>query len=117
MKIVLIGGHPKGFNEPFHIKTKSGKILRSITTELKIMPIFFDLWDNQPQMDSGKIDNHVVKKLTKLTKSGHVLVSLGRFTEKALRENEISCKYLPHPASRNAKYIKELRSGIRNLIG
>jgi len=32
---ILIGGHPKGFKEPFHIKTKSGKILRKILGEPK----------------------------------------------------------------------------------
>ena len=34
-KIILIGGHPKGFPEPFHIKTKSGKILKKITDDIE----------------------------------------------------------------------------------
>jgi len=55
MKIVLIGGYPKGFDEPFHIKTKSGKILRKITNDLNMNPIFFDLFIKYWPNYKGKI--------------------------------------------------------------
>lgn len=115
MKIVLIGGHPKGFDEPFDVRTRSGKILRKITDELRIKPIFFDLWRNQAEMEAGKIEYAVINRLIKFKKSKHTLIALGRFTEIALRESEIECKYLPHPASRDAKYIKQLRDGLAIL--
>jgi hypothetical protein len=116
MKIVLVGGHPKGFDEPFHPKTKSGKTLRKITSDLNIKPVFFDLWENQEQMDNGKVKNSVVNELNRFIKNDHTIIALGRFTEVALRENEIECKYLPHPASRDAKYLKQLRKELEKMM-
>jgi len=115
MKIVLIGGHPKGYKEPFDIKTKSGRVLRKITSEIGIDPIFFDLWDNQKEEDERTIKPKTHKKLSEFTKKECNLIALGRFVEKAIIDNGYKCKYLPHPASRDTKYIKLLRQGLIDL--
>ena len=115
MKLVLIGGHPKGFQEPFHIKTKSGKILRTITQNLKMNPIFFDLWNNQKEEDVRKLSKITKKKLLHFTKNGYTLIALGRYIEEALINNDYTCIYLPHPASRDEKYITILKSGLKKM--
>ena len=114
---ILIGGHPKGFSEPFHIKTKSGKILRKILGEpQKKFFTFFDLWENQDEQDLGIIDKKVLDKLKKFLKNEYKLIALGRFTEKALIENNIKCLYLPHPASRRNEDKIKLEKSLRKLI-
>jgi hypothetical protein len=115
MKIVLIGGYPKGFDEPFHPKTTSGRILRKIVNELKIDPIYFDLWSNKQEEDSRKLSNKTKEKLLKFKKNGYLLISLGRYIEKVLVNNNIESHYLPHPASRDKKYIDRLRIGIKSV--
>lgn len=114
-KIVLIGGYPKGFSEPFHIKTKSGKILRKIADDLKICPIFFDLWNNQKEEDSRKLKPSVKNKLDEFKRNNHILIALGRYIEKAMNDNKYSCIYLPHPASRDKKYITVLKNGLAKI--
>lgn len=116
MKIILVGGHPKGFDEPFHPKTASGRILRKIVQELKMSPVFFDLWKNQQEEDSRIISEEIIKKLLKYEKSGYQIISLGRYIEKALSDNNINSYYLPHPASRDRKYVDILRSGLKAKI-
>jgi hypothetical protein len=115
MKIVLVGGHPKGFPEPFNIKTKSGKVLRKIVSDIDIDPIFFDLWENQEQQDNGIISSEIKEKIKVFNKNGYIIVALGRFAEKALNESSLDCNYLPHPASRDAKFIKQLKSGLKRF--
>jgi hypothetical protein len=115
MKIVLIGGHPKGFPEPFNIKTKSGRVLRKIVSEIKIDPIFFDLWENQEQQDCGIISETIKKEVGLFIEKGYIIVALGRFAEKALKESSLDCNYLPHPASRDAKFIKQLKNGLKSF--
>jgi len=114
-KIILIGGYPKGFAEPFHVKTRSGKILRKITDDLKISPIFFDLWNNKKEENSRKLKLVTKKKLIKFIGKDYILVALGRYIEKVLVGKNISCFYLPHPASRDKKYIYALKSGLAKI--
>jgi hypothetical protein len=114
---ILIGGHPKGFDEPFHVKTKSGKILRKILGETqKDIFSFFDLWNNQNEQDLGIISKEVIGKLKIFIKKEYKLIVLGRFTEKALVENNIDCLYLPHPASRRNEDKIKLEKSLKKLI-
>ena len=115
-KIILIGGYPKGFDEPFHIKTRSGKILRKITDDLKICPIFFDLWANQNEEDLRKLNKLTKDKLSKFINNDYILIALGRYIEKAIIDNGYRCIYLPHPASRDNKYVNLLRKGIMEIV-
>jgi hypothetical protein len=114
-KLVLIGGHPKGYEEPFHIKTKSGRILRKITDELRLNPLFFDLWDNQAEEDSRTLKGDTKKKLEEFTENKFVIIALGRYIEKVIIDSGYKCIYLPHPASRDAKYLKKLKCGLEKF--
>ena len=115
--LILIGGHPKGFEKPFHAKTKSGRVLRKMIGEpTKDVFQFFDLWENQKQQDKGKVDKLVKRKLNNFLKKNHTLVALGKFTETALVENGIKCTYLPHPASRRQKDVLKLKKNLKKLV-
>ena len=115
--LILIGGHPKGFKEPFHPETKSGKILRKMIGEPKEGSFcFFDLWENQEQQDLGIIDKKVIKELKTFLNRKFKLVALGRFTESALIENNIECIYLPHPASRRQVDVLKLKNSLLKLL-
>ena len=115
--LILIGGYPKGFERPFHEKTKSGKILRKMIGEpVKDVFEYFDLWENQEQQDLGVIDKMIIKKLNHFLKNNYTLIALGRFTELALLENDIKCTYLPHPASRRQKDVLTLEDNLKKLV-
>lgn len=114
-KIVLIGGYPKGFDEPFHIKTKSGRVLKKILGELKINPELFNLWRNQKEEDSRIFSKSTKSSLDNYRHREYKIIALGRYIEKALKDNNYKCEYLPHPASRDIKYIKALKEGLSDL--
>lgn len=115
MKIVLIGGHPKGFDEPFHIKTKSGKVLRKILDEIDFKPELFNLWRNQSEENSRTISKYTKTNLKKYLNSEYKIVALGRYIEREIKDNGFDCDYLPHPASRDKKYIQQLKEGLLKL--
>lgn len=114
MKIVLIGGYPKGFNEPFHPKTTSGRILRKIVGELELKPSYFDLWKNEQEECSRQLSAEIIIKLKEFERKKYTLISLGRYIEKVLTDNKIKSHYLPHPASRDKKYVELLKSGLKS---
>lgn len=115
MRLVLIGGYPKGYDVPFHPKTASGRILRKIEAELNIHPIYFDLWKTKEEEDSRVLDSQVKKKLLKFANEGYKLIALGRYIEKVLVDNNINCTYLPHPASKDKKYVQILKNGLKYI--
>lgn len=115
MNVVLIGGYPKGFHEAFHIKTKSGKVLRGILNKLDFKPVLFNLWKNQEEENARVLKDFTKKQLNEFIKNDFVLIALGRYIEKSLRDNQFDCYYLPHPASRNIKDIKTLEKGLLKL--
>lgn len=112
IKLILIGGYPKGFDEPFHIKTTSGRILRKIVSDLGLNPIYFDLWNSKEEEDSRILSVETKNKLKKFKSNGYLLISLGKYIEKVLVDNNIDSEYLPHPASRDKKYVDMLRFGL-----
>ncbi|MEI6528543.1 MAG: hypothetical protein WCO10_02630 [bacterium] len=112
MNIVLIGGHPKGYEIPFHPKTRSGKIIRKLANEIGIEPEYFDLWDNQKEEDSRVLSSKTLKRLKKIQRDKTRIIALGRYIEKVLIDNGYGCHYLPHPASRDKKYLEILKKGL-----
>jgi hypothetical protein len=109
--IVLIGSHPKGFDEPFHPTTRSGKILRNIIGKNPSY-IFYDIWQNETEQKSGQISNDVLEKLNKFIASGYRLIALGRIVQNALASSNIPFECLPHPASRRKADQVSLRTGL-----
>lgn len=115
-KIVLIGGYPKGFDEPFHLKTTSGRILRKIVEELQLKPTYFDLWNTKEEEDSRILSSKTKKELEGFERKKYILISLGKYIAKVLDNNQIKNNYLPHPASRDKKYLKILKEGLKLYI-
>jgi len=114
-KVVLIGGHPKGYDKPFHIKTKSGKVLRKILNDLNINSEIFNLCRNQFEEDSRVLSKYKKVKIKKYANEKYKVVALGRYIEKVIKDSGFNCEYLPHPASRDKKYINQLRNGLSKL--
>ena len=115
--IVLIGGHPKGYSEPFHEKTYSGKILRTIIAKSGTDPILCNLWRDASEERVGVLTSAARTMLEGYVQRGCVLIALGRHQERALRAGSFSCTYLPHPASRRGADRERLLRGLRGLAG
>ena len=112
-KILLIGGHPKGYDVPFHQNTRSGKILRGILSKNGIKAKIIDLWKNEEEQKTGLIASKVISLLDKY-KKGYYIVALGRWVESSLVNHGVNCIYFSHPASRRSKDRLTLE---RKLIG
>ena len=74
------------------------------------------MWDNKEEEDSRKLKTTTKRKLSKFLSNGCVLIALGRYIEKSVKDNGYECVYLPHPASRDKKYINVLKSGLLDII-
>jgi len=109
--IVLIGSHPKGFDEPFHPTTRSGKILRSIIGENSSY-VFFDIWRDEAEQKSGQISIGVLEQLNEYLESGYKLIALGKIVQKALADRNVPIECLPHPASRRKIDQVALKAGL-----
>jgi hypothetical protein len=114
MTILLIGGYPKGYDIPFHKKTRSGKILRKIIEENKINAKLLNLWGNEEQETKAIISQEIINQINSFRKTHHI-VALGRHQEKALIKHKTKCTYLPHPASWQPQDRKKLTEGLINL--
>ena len=111
MKVVLIGGNPKGFDTPFHPSTASGNRLRKIITDIGLDCEIADMTRNRD-------DNPTIGELVELRErySGYDVVFLGRFVEKRLRATFPRGMYLPHPASRRKDDHQRLIIGLKNIV-
>ena len=114
-KLVLIGGYPKGYSEPFHIKTHSGRILQGILMKNNIDAILFDLWKDENEENKELLSSEIKLKLLDYSKKKYSLIALGRRVERVLNNYSIPCKYLPHPASRNKTHVIDLEQGLISL--
>lgn len=117
-KIVLIGGHPKGFDYAFHESTRSGKFLRRMVDRLglKDKAIFFDIWNNQLEEDGGIIvDKSKIKQLNDFVNKNYQLVALGLKVRKAMKYEGIRTMNLPHPASCHPYDRMVLETGLGQL--
>ena len=112
-KLVLVGGHPKGYSEPFSRETHSGKILHSILDDLHIKPVLIDIYTDESAEKRDYIEPQIIEKLKAL--SGFCkIVALGRFVYVALLKRGIHAIYLPHPASRG-RYVGVLKRRLEIL--
>ena len=108
--LVLIGGNPKGFLEPFDQTTLSGKRLRKLIATLDLDCRLCDMTRNKNDVPSSQ---EIAKLKQEL--QGYKIVFLGRFVERRLRKHFPQGKYLPHPASRRKSDLQRLQEGLRNL--
>lgn len=100
MKSLLIGSHPKGYLEPFHPETHSGRILRKLIGDRVETFVFFDLWADEIEQKSNTLTTKTRLELSKHIACGYRLIALGRVVQKALSTYDFPYTCLPHPASR-----------------
>ncbi len=111
---VLIGSHPKGYGEPFHPDTYSGRVLRKIIGDKIDSFIFFDLWLDEADQKSGNLSDGVILELNNFLENDCQLFALGSAVQKTLTKNNISHICVPHPASRRSGDRKKLANALHN---
>ena len=117
-KIIIIGAHPKGYSYPFHLDTRSGKVLRRILHANEIDAILLNLWNDQEEMDAGIISRKKLSEISAYSNDGCKIAVVGRYMYSKLRkqiEPDTALHYLPHPSSRSKKYIEMLEWGLVKL--
>jgi len=111
IKLLFVGGQPKGEPEPFSVNTHSGKVLRGIVAELKTLYDFdieyLDLWENEEDERSGLVSMGKSQVLNEKVLTGWHLIPLGHYVEQALRRNGFNVGPYPHPA-RHGKRLREI---------
>jgi len=110
VRLVLVGGNPKGYSIPFHPSTRSGKILRNIISKLSLDCDIVDMTKNTNDIPTSEEIRELQKRF-----NAHQVVFLGRFVERALKHHFHNGIYLPHPASRRKKDIERLENGLRQF--
>jgi hypothetical protein len=116
MKVILVGGHPKGYPEPFDERTLSGHRLRGIVKELGLDAEYFDLWENESQERDGRITQETHYFLMRAASDGQI-IALGKRVKESLElygfeglgEGFIT---LPHPAARRKQDLEVLKDGL-----
>ena len=81
MRLLFVGGHPKGHDEAFSVKTHSGRMLRGIVGLLQADYDFdadyFDVWENQREEDRGEIYPSEIVALRRWAGEGVHIIPLG----------------------------------------
>ena len=117
-KLIIIGGHPKGYPYPFHQDTRSGKVLRRILRTRGIDATLLNLWNDQEEMDIGIISQKKLSEISSHSDNGCEIVVVGRYMHSRLRKQiraGITLHYLPHPSARSKHHIKTLELGLARL--
>ena len=116
MKVLLVGGYPKGHERPFDPATLSGKRLRKMVEEIGLDGIYLDLWMTPEEERKGKIHPYTLSLIKHHQYHGAKCVALGRSVQKCLVSHGIELPYLPHPASRRRVDRENLRTGLERLL-
>lgn len=115
MRLVLVGGNPKGHSVPFYEGTKSGKVLRHILDRHGIKPILFDLWLDAEEERKGELSVETLQKINGFIFAGDTVIALGTRQYRKLHPYFAKVQYLPHPASRRASDIRKLERGLNRF--
>lgn len=115
MKVLFIGGYPRGHERPFDPATLSGKRLRRMVEEIGLDAGYLDLWESEQEERQGKIDNYTISVINHHRSHSAHCVALGRWVQKCLATCGVTVPYLPHPASRRRVDREKLRKGLESL--
>jgi len=116
MKVLLIGGYPKGHDRPFDPATLSGNRLRRMVDETGLDAVFLDLWQTGEEEQRGKIDYVTLAIINHHLSHNVECVALGKWVYKRLALQGVKISYLPHPASRRKLDQQKLREGLQKLV-
>ncbi|NWG36692.1 hypothetical protein [Nitrososphaera sp.] len=119
-KLLIIGGYPKGYKEPFSYETRSGKVLRRILSSHNIEALLMDLWGSRHEEEMGRIKPEVIRKIQRRYRQGYRIIVVGRYMYNCLmkaiaKSRSIDIHYLPHPASRTNYHRRQLEHGLIQL--
>ena len=119
VRILLLGGHPKGFATPFSPETLSGKRLRGFVSGLHFQDVHFDdLWFDKLSEDGGRISSQMEAFLKCRVQEGFVILALGKRVQCALKNHtKLAFIALPHPATRRRTDLNKLKKGLKELSG
>jgi len=116
--ILLIGGNPKGYGEPFHPKTLSGKRLLKLIDKHHLKTQLMDLWQTEEEEAIGTVDSKGIYYLQKQAQDKSIrIIALGYKVYHTLQNCNVPCEYLPHPASRRKIDLQKLEAGLLNKGG
>lgn len=115
MKVLLIGGYPKGHERPFDPATLSGKRLKAMVEEIEVDASYLDLWNTEKEEQCGQIDEFLISIIKHHLSEGVKCIALGKWVHKRLALQQVSIPHLPHPASRRAIDRQRLKEGLKIL--
>lgn len=113
---ILVGSHPKGYDVPFHPKTHSGRILRSILQDSLSSVKLYDLWNDDNETAQGILSRETVRELQGYHASGRTVIALGRTVERTLTRYRIPHRYAPHPSCRRKTDRERLRAVLHEEL-
>lgn len=118
VKLLLIGGYPKGFTESFHPATKSGRILRDILKRNNIEAKLLDLWNTESEEKKGHIQPNKIIEVLGYKDKGFTIIALGKHVHNCISKQfkNIPIQYLPHPASRRIEDLHKLEIGLKQFM-
>jgi alkanesulfonate monooxygenase SsuD/methylene tetrahydromethanopterin reductase-like flavin-dependent oxidoreductase (luciferase family) len=123
MKLLLVGGNPKGYEEAFDPETLSGRRLRAIVKQVGADAEYLDLWaDAKEEREESFSEEKFWKIWVAEYEDGRTVIGLGRKVAKALEHwsfmgpRPFDFVPLPHPASRRPIDWKRLREGLAEQI-
>lgn len=112
MKLLLVGGYPKGYDIPFHPETLSGKRLRRLVDKYNLDVEYLDIFQNEMAEKFGLIEENAYYKLIEYANDGLPIIALGNLVYDCVFEVGVNPTYLPHPAARRGQDLKELERGL-----
>lgn len=118
-QILLIGGQPKGFKEPFSRETHSGKVLHRILEKYQAEDHVYlaDIWDTPEQEQNREFIPGIIESLWSIALNWYPPIALGKYQYEFLKPHLPDLRYLPHPASRSQAKLQELDTGIKHYLG
>jgi len=113
VRVLFVGGQPKGHLGAFSPETLSGKRLRRLVDRLGLRVVdYFDLWRDYAEEYRGEVGLSQRVYLRGMQNDGVILVPLGRYVNKRLAEARFHLPYYEHPASRRKGDLKRLEDKL-----
>lgn len=113
-RLLLIGGYPKGYSEPFDKRTVSGRRLHAIIEKHGLKVTLIDLWENKKEEDEQVISSKKMEEIFNHLIFCDRIIALGEYVYCTMIEQMMvpNLEKLPHPASRRKIDLDRLEKGL-----